>query len=161
MRLISVAVPVPYLDSLTYHVPDRYPDLPPVGARVRVPVGTRTVVGCVVGHDDTLGSGSQVKDIAALVDQEAILPAAVVNLCRWVAEYYMAGIGDTIAAALPPGSRREAGFKMQRIIAATAHGLSLLSRLKPAPTTVGGGIRPTDVGGEIGPPDVGGGISRT
>ena len=35
MRLISVAVPVPFLDLLTYNVPPSI-ELPPVGARVRV-----------------------------------------------------------------------------------------------------------------------------
>ncbi|NOT27046.1 MAG: hypothetical protein HOP16_13180, partial [Acidobacteria bacterium] len=42
MRLVSVAVPVPYLDSLTYQIPPDHPAVPPIGARVRVPVGTRT-----------------------------------------------------------------------------------------------------------------------
>jgi len=48
--LVAVAVPVPFLDLLTYSVPDAMP-LPPVGARVRVPVGVRTMTGCVVRHD--------------------------------------------------------------------------------------------------------------
>ena len=107
MRLISVAVPVPYLDSLTYSVPDRYSELPPIGARVRVPVGARTVVGCVVGHDAPapIQAGTETRDIADVVDQEPLLPSAIVDLCKWVADYYMAGIGDAIGAALPPGSR--------------------------------------------------------
>ena len=48
MPLVSVAVPVPYLDALTYNVAGSSP-LPVVGARVRVPVGKRLLVGCVVG----------------------------------------------------------------------------------------------------------------
>ena len=42
VRLISVAVPVPFLDLLTYSVPSHL-TMPAVGARVRVPVGTRAV----------------------------------------------------------------------------------------------------------------------
>jgi primosomal protein N' (replication factor Y) len=39
----------------------------------------------------------------------------------------MAGIGDAIGVAMPPGSRRASGYKMQRVVAATAHGLSVLA----------------------------------
>jgi primosomal protein N' (replication factor Y) len=135
VRLVSVAVPIPFLDALTYKVPDSYPRLPLIGARVRVPVGKRMVVGCVVGHDAVLDADTKPRDIVAVLDAEPYLPPAVVELCGWVADYYMAGYGDAIAAAMPPGSRRADASKTQRIIAVTAHGLSLVSRLKPAPTT--------------------------
>ncbi len=47
MRLIRVAVPVPTLEALTYHVPDDLGD-PAIGARVLVPLGTRTLTGVVI-----------------------------------------------------------------------------------------------------------------
>ena len=50
-RLIEVAVPVPGLGLLTYRVPGLDP-LPPKGARVNVPLGNRTVTGCVVASAD-------------------------------------------------------------------------------------------------------------
>ena len=162
MRLISVAVPVPFLDLLTYRVPDLLP-LPSIGARVRVPLGSRTVTGIVVegfrlkaeatlpaeagsyeeGRDEAEATpsfvasgfnGKDLKDIVEILDDEPFLPPTVVELCRWVADYYMAGIGDAMAAALPPGAQRRAsGFKTQRIVTATAHGLSVaLSGRLPA-----------------------------
>ena len=124
MRLVSVAVPVPYLDPLTYNVPNSVSELPPVGARVRVPVGSRTIVGCIVSHDAVLDAGTEPRDIGAVLDEEPFLPRAIVELCGWVAEYYMAGFGDAIGAAMPPGSRRSDAFRTQRVIWATAHGLS-------------------------------------
>ena len=102
MRLISVAVPVPFLDLLTYSVPDTF-EVPPIGARVRVPVGARTVTGCVVEHDASLDVGTGAKEIVEALDVDALLPPAVVDLCRWVAEYYVAGVGDALAVAMPPG----------------------------------------------------------
>ena len=121
---MSVAVPIPYLDPLTYNVPDSYPTLPPIGARVRVPIGTRTVVGCVVSHDAVLDAGTEPRDLSEVLDEEPFLPPAIVDLCRWVAEYYMAGFGDAIGVAMPPGSRRGDAHKTQRMVAATPHGLS-------------------------------------
>ncbi|HEY5619683.1 MAG TPA: primosomal protein N' [Vicinamibacterales bacterium] len=126
MRLISVAVPVPYLDSLTYNVPEKYLELPPVGARVRVPVGTRTVVGCVVGHDAPVDLETAPRDVADVLDRDPFLPPTIVDLCRWVSEYYMAGIGDAIGAAMPPGSRRASAFRTERLALATAAGLHAL-----------------------------------
>ena len=115
MPLISVAVPVPFLDLLTYNVPDSI-DLPPIGARVRVPVGTRTMTGCVVQHDALIGEGTDVRDIAEALDCKPLLPAPIVELCRWVADYYVAGIGDALAVAMPPGARaRASAFKKRRV----------------------------------------------
>jgi primosomal protein N' (replication factor Y) len=143
LRLISVAVPVPFLDLLTYRVPDSL-STPPVGARVRVPLGTRTVTGIVVEHlgltpqatlppeggsyqDVASGfSRKTIKDITQVLDDEAFLPPAIVELCRWVSEYYMAGIGEAVAVALTPGAQKRAsGFKTRRVVSATAHGLSV------------------------------------
>jgi len=98
--------------------------LPPVGARVRVPVGSRTLTGCVVEHDAAIGEGTEAKDVLAALDPEPLLPPAIVDLCRWVAEYYVAGIGDALGVAMPPGARasKARGFKKQRIVSATVLG---------------------------------------
>jgi primosomal protein N' (replication factor Y) len=123
-RLIAVAVPVPLLDALTYRVPEQLP-MPAVGARVRVTLGTRVLTGCVVAHPSEPPASGELKDIAAVIDDEALLPAGVVALCEWVAEYYLAGIGDAIAAALPPGAaHRPSAFKTRRVTVATVQGLS-------------------------------------
>jgi primosomal protein N' (replication factor Y) (superfamily II helicase) len=123
LRLVAVAVPVPFLDLLTYNVPDSLA-MPPIGARVRVPVGARTLTGCVVRHDAFVEGGTDVKDIAEALDREPLLPQSIVELCQWVAEYYVAGIGDALAVAMPPGARRKgSAFRKQRIAALSAMGL--------------------------------------
>src|SRR5688572_14150104 len=84
-----------------------------------------------------MDEGTEAKDVAEVLDPEAFLPASIVELCQWVADYYMAGIGDAIGVAMPPGAQRRASsFKTHRVISATAHGLAAAaSRLKPASTT--------------------------
>ena len=127
MRLISVAVPVPFLDLLTYRVPDGIPT-PSVGARVRVPVGTRVLTGCAVEYP-TVAPAGDLKDVIEVLDVEPLLPAGVVALCRWVADYYLAGVGDAIAAAMPPGAKRKAtSFKTMRVAMLTALGTDAVSR---------------------------------
>jgi primosomal protein N' (replication factor Y) len=138
MRLIRVAVPVPALEALTYHVPDELGD-PPIGARVLVPLGKRTLTGVVIDSGSgTRDSGSEktletadpgsripdpdsvkptsdpanpesripdpdsVKPIVDILDDAPFLPADVVALASWVAEYYACGVGEAVAAAMPP-----------------------------------------------------------
>ena len=104
MRFVSVAVPVPFLDVLTYQVPDSLP-LPPRGSRVVVPLGKRLVTGIVVEPNAVLNVDDtaldKIKPIAEVLDNEPFLPGPVVDLALWVAEYYACGAGDALAAAVP------------------------------------------------------------
>ena len=130
--LILVAVPVPNLDLLTYAVPEGVA-MPCVGARVVVPLGTRVVTGIVVelnvrsANDEA--RTTSVKPIRELLDAGAFVPPEVVALAQWTAEYYAAGVGDTIPALLPPMARggRADAHKTTRMAAITTAGLEVLA----------------------------------
>ena len=121
VRFVSVAVPVPFLDLLTYQVPDGVPP-PPRGARVVVPLGKRVVTGIVIDPAATLDAGQtsadKIKNILEVLDDEAFLPGPVVDLALWVAEYYACGAGDALAAAVPSTQ----AHKTIRIATLTAQG---------------------------------------
>jgi primosomal protein N' (replication factor Y) len=121
-RLASVAVPVPGLGLLSYRIPSEL-GAPTAGSRVLVPLGTRTVTGCIVAtesieDDDPVRAGT-LRDIIDLLDEDAFLPGSVVRLALWVAEYYACGPGEAIAAAVPP----MAWVESRRIVALTEAGL--------------------------------------
>ena len=98
---VSVAVPVPFLGQLTYRVPDGV-EAPVRGARVLVPLGTRLITGLVI---DTTPSGADAtKDLVRVLDEKPFLPAEIVDLAVWVADYYGCGPGDAPDAAMPPGA---------------------------------------------------------
>ncbi len=115
-RVIQVGVPVPGLDLLSYGVPAELPR-PAKGARVVVPLGARTVTGCVVDDAAAVPAGTRLKDVIRVLDSEPFLPPVVVDLALWVAEYYLAGPGEALAAAMPPASRgeRSSAFRTERI----------------------------------------------
>ena len=124
---IHVAVPVPALDLLTYRVPDGM-TAPKVGARVIVPLGSRIVTGIVVDGPPLPGddlNDADIKAVRDVLDAGAFIPADIVDLARWTAEYYAAGSGETITAVLPPKARggRADAHKTMRVAAITAAGL--------------------------------------
>ena len=88
-----------------------------------MPLGTRTMTGLVVSTDVPPVEGD-VKDLIEVLDDEPFLPDAIVDLALWVSDYYLAGPGDTLAAAMPPG----AWVESQRRYRLTAAGRAAASR---------------------------------
>ncbi len=105
VRFVSVAVPVPLLDLLTYRVPEGI-EAPAAGVRVLVPVGSRTMTGFVVAPAETPAADDSgtigVRDLVDVLDDEPYLTDECLRLALWTAEYYACSPGDAIAAALPP-----------------------------------------------------------
>ena len=137
-RLVSVAVPVPALGLLTYRVPPDQP-MPTPGARVIVPLGARKLTGVTVGHVSAADTKFALKDIIQVLDDRAFVPAEVVRLTEWVSEYYLAGPGATLAAALPPHglTSKVDRFKTVRTAALTAAGIDAVERLAAHPRCAG------------------------
>ena len=133
-RLVSVAVPVPALDLLTYRVGDALAT-PARGARVVVPLGPRTLTGVVVGDAPEPAAGVDLREVIAVLDEAAFLPADVLRLTSWVSEYYLAGPGATMAAAMPPHAltSRADGFRTVRVVTLTAEGHDLADRIAVGP----------------------------
>ncbi|TAK14870.1 MAG: primosomal protein N' [Acidobacteria bacterium] len=104
--LIGVAVPVPGLGLLTYSVPDEVAP-PPKGARVSVPLGTRTVVGVVAVLDAAApADATKLRPISSIIDATPFLPSTVVDVAMWTGDYYAAGPGEALTMTLPPAARR-------------------------------------------------------
>jgi primosomal protein N' (replication factor Y) len=110
-------VPVPGLGVLAYRVPGTGA-LPAKGARVRVPLGNRSVIGCVVvGLEAGVSRDATLRDVEEVLDRQPFLPPVVVDLALWVGDYYASGPGDALAIAMPPASRRgqATSFKTVRV----------------------------------------------
>ena len=105
--------------------------MPRAGARVVVPVGPRTLTGVVLGEAAAADVAYAIKPITQLLDDAAFVPADVVKLTEWVSDYYLAGPGATLAAALPPHglTARTDRFKTVRVAALTAAGIDAVERL--------------------------------
>lgn len=103
-RTIAVSVPAPLYHSLDYAVPDALP-LPAIGARVRVPLGRRSVVGVVIAQPQA-GVDAGLRPLEAVLDDPPLLTPELLGLLRWAAGYYQHPLGEVLATALPPALRR-------------------------------------------------------
>ena len=104
-RFAEVALNIAVERTFTYRVPDRLCDAVVPGCRVRVPFRNRQATGYCVG----LSGSTELKrvlEIAAVIDADPLVLPKVLELTKWVAEYYCCGWGQAIEAAVPAGVRR-------------------------------------------------------
>ena len=94
----DVAVPVP-LDALfTYRVPDGMQ--PVVGGRVLVPFRQQRLLGIVTELHDR-APRAQAKQILSAPDTLPLLDEQLLQLGRWIADYYLAPLGEVFRTMLP------------------------------------------------------------
>jgi len=97
----QVAVPSPLRRLFDYLPPagcDR--EIAP-GCRVRVPFGTRELVGVVVGRRVHGDGGRELRAMHAVLDAEPLLCGELLELVTWAADYYQCPLGEALASAFP------------------------------------------------------------
>ena len=106
---IQVALPVP-IDSVFDYTIDGV--LPPIGARVRVPFGSRKLIGIVVAHAEQPSIATQkLKAVLEVLDTEPLVDTPVLSLAQWLSRYYHYPLGDVLAVMLPTLLRQGAPLK--------------------------------------------------
>ncbi|HEX4470100.1 MAG TPA: primosomal protein N', partial [Gemmatimonadaceae bacterium] len=97
--LVDVALPLPLFRTFTYAVEGRGEPLD-AGMRVLVPFRNRKEIGIVVG-EGIARDGITPKPVVAVPDDAPVLDAAMLSLCRWIAQYYVVPLGVALKCALP------------------------------------------------------------
>jgi len=101
-RYCEVALPVPLRSAFTYAVPESFQKEDLVGRRVLVPFRNRAMVGVGLSVSERAPEIARVKEISELLDPIPALPAKLIELGHWISRYYLAPIGETFRAMLPP-----------------------------------------------------------
>ncbi len=107
----DVAVPGPFDTVFTYRVPDGME--PIVGARVLVPFRQRRVSGVVTGLHGSVPK-VQAKNIISVLDATPVLDDQLLRLGKWIADYYLAPLGEVFRSMLPLGAefKRTIGYRI-------------------------------------------------
>ena len=96
----EVALAIPGLKPLTYRIPGG--EHVEKGMRVAAPLGRRILTGVVVDIIDRLPREIRnLKSIIKILDQEPALNGELLDLGKWMAEYYYCSWGEALGAMLP------------------------------------------------------------
>ena len=100
-RYVAVVLPVPVSRPYIYEVPAELADRVGRGARVVVPLRRRKVIGIVMEAVAGAAGSLDIKPITAAPDDEPALSPALLELGRWLSDYYGAPLGLSLRALLP------------------------------------------------------------
>ena len=95
---MDVALPLPIHRTFTYRI--NAESQPQPGTRVLVPFRREERIGWVVGPASAQEI-KQIRPVLSILDDSPQLPAELLDLCRWIAEYYVAPLGIALRTALP------------------------------------------------------------
>ncbi|WP_206862512.1 primosomal protein N' [Lysobacter changpingensis] len=102
-----VALPVPLPRLFDYRPPEgEAVGGDDVGLRVRVPFGSRELVGIVAETGPAEPDAPELKHALARLDAESVLRGELFESLNWLARYTHAPLGEVLATALPAALRR-------------------------------------------------------
>jgi primosomal protein N' (replication factor Y) len=126
----EVAVPLRVMQTFTYRLPLALRAEAQLGSRLLVPFGRKRITGYIVALLDEIDPAADlnetdVKEAEELLDAEPLLTPEILEITRWVAEYYAAPWGEVLKAALPAGLNAT----VEQILSITPEGRDELARL--------------------------------
>jgi primosomal protein N' (replication factor Y) (superfamily II helicase) len=145
----EVAFPLRLSQTFTYRLPLALREEARVGARLLVPFGRKLSTAYVVALHEALDPAAEVdeselKEAEELLDAEPMLTPEVLEITRWISEYYAAPWGEILKAALPAGLNSA----VEQLVNITQEGRDELSRIpaRRAATAKGQALRLASAG---------------
>ena len=121
----NVALPVPLRTTFTYTIPESLDSSVQPGSRVLVPFRKKSLVGVVVELAEKPPANSKVREVTKLMEFSPALTRELIELAHWIANYYVAPIGEVFRAMLPPLTE----LRLRREIGLTTAGQAALESL--------------------------------
>jgi primosomal protein N' (replication factor Y) (superfamily II helicase) len=129
----NVALPVPLRTTFTYAVPESLREIVQPGTRVIVPFRKKAMVGVVVDLTDRAPANTKIREITKALDRVPALTPKLIELGHWIANYYLAPVGEVFRAMLPPVIE----MRTQRLIVLTEAGRAAVASLSGGELTHG------------------------
>ncbi len=100
----------------TYSVPSHLKGKLQTGQRVRVPLGRGnqpTIAYCVRIEARAEVEPGRVKEILEILDDPPLIDPTMLELTRWMAQYYACSWGQALDAVVPAGVKKQAGTQIR------------------------------------------------
>lgn len=125
----EIAIPLHVHQTFTYRLPESFADKAKPGCRALVPFGKQLLTGYIVDlHETAAEAGldaeaAEIKEVEELFDTDPLVTPELLDLTKWIADYYFAPWGEVIKSCLPAGINAEA----ETILAVTEAGREALA----------------------------------
>src|SRR5204863_7734122 len=133
-RFVQVALPLPLFQTFTYAVEEGLANPIAVGSRVVVPLRNDKEVGICIGLSDISPLQKKPKAVLESPDAQPAVGGSLLELCKWMADYYIVPLGvvlrTVLPAALTGAETPTPSRKTRRIVRLGADIPSLLERDK-------------------------------
>jgi primosomal protein N' (replication factor Y) (superfamily II helicase) len=98
----DIALPTPVRQVFTYLIPEELRPVLAAGMRVWIPLRDQMAIGMVVECHNSKPA-FDVREIVRSLDTEPVMPPELIDLTRWISQFYYCSHGEAIQAALPAG----------------------------------------------------------
>lgn len=88
---------------------------PKIGARVVVPFHRKNRIGVVVAEGIAETARHKIKSITECLDEDPLIPKALLELCQWVSTYYQSPLSEVLSLAVPKKYRDGEALKITRV----------------------------------------------
>ncbi|MGI9456000.1 MAG: replication restart helicase PriA, partial [Aeoliella sp.] len=136
-RVARIVMPSGPSGPFDYLVPDAFADekkqeiYAEAGRRMKVPFGrgNRSIIGYCVEVSVRPVGGRKLKSVAAVFDSSPLLSASMLRLGAWIAEYYLAPLGQVLEGILPAGVRGKAGTRKTTLLSVPTKVAAKITRI--------------------------------
>ena len=117
-HIVGVAFESAVDAEFDYALPDEFWPIQ-VGQRVEAPFGKQNKLHtgfCVSieSKEQTTNKKFKLKTISKVIDKEPLIDSKLMELARWISEYYICPLGQVLAAIVPSAVKRGVGVKTQK-----------------------------------------------
>lgn len=111
---LKIALPTPLKRLFTYKYEADF-DENLIGRRALVQFNKRIITGYVIEQSIENSEKHEIKSIIELLDDSAIISEKMMLFYKWISDYYLSSLGETIRAGLPQGLAPESLIKVKII----------------------------------------------
>ena len=109
--IARVSLEIALRKEFDYLIPPELAGRVDVGSRVQVPFGARKVLGCVTALAEE-SAHTKLKPIIKIIGAQTLVTPRVLQLARWIADYYCCAPEIALKSVLPEAVRKEkAGWR--------------------------------------------------
>jgi len=101
MKCIRVAINLPIRRTYTYFLPEDLPEREYTGYAVLVPFGNQRTTGFILGEEEKIDEGIEIKPILDILSEGPLFTKNMVRFFEWMSEYYFYPIGQIINSSIP------------------------------------------------------------